>query len=1049
MSRGTDTPERTIAQRYALERELGRGGMGTVYLARDLKHDRRVAIKFLGGGAAGAGDAARFLAEIRIAARLNHPHILQVHDSGTADDELFYVMPHVEGASLRERLDRDRRMPLPDALRTACHVADALAYAHAHGVIHRDIKPENILLDRQDHAYVADFGLARALSSVASSRLTATGLTVGSPPYMSPEQAAGDEDLDGRSDLYSLGCVFFEMLAGQPPFSGGRAQNVLRQHLTEPPPSLRSRRADVPPELERVLHCLLAKDPDDRYATADELRDDLEGLLTTSASERGATAGTKSGRRRRLVAGLAAAAATGLVLLGVWSVIGAPSRLLPGTAAVDTARYAVLPLEGSAATGSHHLMLYEAFARWEDLDLADRLEVADIVARNAGARQLSGATALEAARQLRAGRYVHGSAEPLGDSILVDVGLFDAAENGRLIRSESLRLPARSSLSLAASYAGLADRLLFGSASAGISPGDETGTRSTTARQRYDDGLLALQRWDLAAADSLLSSAVAEDPAFASAHLWLAQVRNWSGDATERWAANAERALYEADALRERDRPLAAGLAALAAGRYPDACASFEVLRASGVHRFAAWYGLGECRSRDDRVVPDASSPSGWRYRSSYHAGVEAYRHAFEILPQSHIGFRGNEFGRVREILYTRGNRLRAGWASDDRSQPYEFLSYARLDADTLVFVPYPRDEWQDVEWDMDAARAANRQQRDIFGSIAAGWATDYPSSPDAAYAQAVALGMLGDPAALEWIARARALSPDPAQSMQLAGAEAWLQVRFAAGDAARLRRARELADSVLAFERVEGALDAGRLAPLAALIGRPVSAAGFARSAARGEARTHSFVHRSARATLAFASLAAPIDSIRSTEDATRDGIRHLPDSESAKRDATEQLLAQPAMLAFPAHVSPVLIELDALPPLLQAQAAFMRGDERTLDSLLATLRPLPPYPADFSPDVNYATARLLALAGDTTGAIRWLDTSLEALRWQQPDMLERLETAGVIGRTMALRARLADRTGDEVSARRWARAAVALWGEADPALRPALQGMRGIAGD
>ena len=241
--------------------------MATVYLAHDLKHDRKVAVKVLRPELVHALGPERFLREIATTANLHHPHILPLYDSGrrrTSGALLYYVMPFVEGESLRDRLKREKQLPLDDALRIAREVADALSYAHGHGVIHRDIKPENILLE-SGHALVADFGIARAVSTAGADRLTDTGLALGTPAYMSPEQAAGDRDVDGRSDLYSLGCVLYEMLAGQPPFSGPTVQSIARQHLTATPPPITQLRPAVPGVVAAALERALAKNPADRF----------------------------------------------------------------------------------------------------------------------------------------------------------------------------------------------------------------------------------------------------------------------------------------------------------------------------------------------------------------------------------------------------------------------------------------------------------------------------------------------------------------------------------------------------------------------------------------------------------------------------------------------------------------------------------------------------------------------------------------------------------------------------------------------------------------
>jgi serine/threonine-protein kinase len=255
-----------LAGRYTLERELGRGGMATVYLGQDLKHRRAVAVKVLRPELAGAIGPERFLREIEIAAGLSHPHILPLFDSGGLDGLFYYVMPYVEGESLRQRLDREGQLPIEDALRITREVGDALGCAHQLGFVHRDIKPENILLSH-DYAVVADFGIARAITAAGGQNLTQAGLALGTPSYMSPEQASSDSELDGRSDLYSLGCVLYEMLVGDPPFRGHSAQQILARHLMDPVPPPRTERASVPLAVERALLKALAKDPADRYAT--------------------------------------------------------------------------------------------------------------------------------------------------------------------------------------------------------------------------------------------------------------------------------------------------------------------------------------------------------------------------------------------------------------------------------------------------------------------------------------------------------------------------------------------------------------------------------------------------------------------------------------------------------------------------------------------------------------------------------------------------------------------------------------------------------------
>ena len=263
----SDVPQKlaaAVADRYVLEREVGAGGMATVYRARDLRHKRSVALKVMRPELSGPAGVARFLQEIELAANLQHPHILPVFDSGVVDlgdgsPMPYFVMPFVEGETLRQRLQRDQRLPIDLAVTIAGEVADALSYAHAHGVVHRDVKPENILLTG-GHAVVADFGVAKAIQvgvspekAEVSTRLTRAGLAIGTPLYMSPEQASADEAIDARSDQYSLGCVLYEMLAGEPPFTGPTNQSVIAKTLSAPRPHVGRVRSEVPPELEQVV----------------------------------------------------------------------------------------------------------------------------------------------------------------------------------------------------------------------------------------------------------------------------------------------------------------------------------------------------------------------------------------------------------------------------------------------------------------------------------------------------------------------------------------------------------------------------------------------------------------------------------------------------------------------------------------------------------------------------------------------------------------------------------------------------------------------------
>jgi len=270
-----------VAGRYEVERELGAGGMAVVYLARDVKHDRQVALKIFRPESSSGMGTERFLREIQVTAKLSHPNILPLYDSGEAGGLLYYVMPYVEGETLAGLLSREGELPIPQALQIAREVAEALAYAHSYGVVHRDIKPANIMLSG-GHAVVADFGIARALVEAGTKKLTETGMAIGTPAYMSPEQASASEHIDARSDVYALGCVLYEMLVGQPPFTGPTAQAILARQSMDAVPAPHIVRKSIPPDLEAVIYTALEKSPADRYHTATEL---VEALRAVASGE--------------------------------------------------------------------------------------------------------------------------------------------------------------------------------------------------------------------------------------------------------------------------------------------------------------------------------------------------------------------------------------------------------------------------------------------------------------------------------------------------------------------------------------------------------------------------------------------------------------------------------------------------------------------------------------------------------------------------------------------------------------------------------------------
>jgi serine/threonine-protein kinase len=439
-----------LGDRYEVERLVGEGGMATVFLAKDQRHGRKVAIKTLRAELAASIGAERFLREIRLAANLQHPNVLALYDSGEADGLLYYVMPYIEGESLRDRLNREQQLPLHDAVRITREAAEALAYAHAHGVVHRDIKPENILL-QDGHALVADFGIARAVDA-AGEKLTQTGMAVGTPHYMSPEQSLGADHADGRSDIYSLGCVLYELLAGQPPFDGPNSRAIMARHAMEQVPSIRIVRQTVPEELEDAVLQALEKTPADRFQKMSEMADLLADLEATVATRRTTSRGVPAVRRSTSGGVKAVRRSTPVAILGekwgsgvrLWSISAGLLAVLavggfaawrlavdPGaSAAEDTSiaknRLAVLYFEkGAGASDSLGYLadgLTEALIR--ELGGVSGLQ---IISSNGVRPYRTGNVPLQKiAQELEVGTLVQGDIAQSGDRLRVNVSLVDA-----------------------------------------------------------------------------------------------------------------------------------------------------------------------------------------------------------------------------------------------------------------------------------------------------------------------------------------------------------------------------------------------------------------------------------------------------------------------------------------------------------------------------------------------------------------------------------------------------------------------------------------------
>jgi serine/threonine-protein kinase len=609
----------SLGDRYRVERELGRGGMATVYLAQDLRHDRPVALKVI-HPELGAALGERFLREIRVAARLAHPHILTVHDSGVADGLLWYTMPVVDGESLRARLRREGPLPLDEAVRIGRSIAEALDFAHSQGVVHRDIKPENILLFGNE-SMVADFGIALAVDAADQERLTLTGLSLGTPAYMSPEQALGDSRVDRRSDIYSLGCVVYEMLAGEPPYTGPTPQAIVAKRLTGPPPALAVVR-DVPPALEQVIHQALARNPADRFASCREFAralGDSAGAPRAGPLAQGASRAAPATPRR------ARAIALALALLLVFAGVAAwvLHRRYRGAAPPSASRLAVLPF--SAPTTGPFVYLAEGMVDLLSRNLngvgeqatVDPGRVMSTVGGEKGGVQ-DVERARDFARRLGAGRYILGSVHAVGGHLRIQAELYREGDGA----PESIAQASAEgdSTALFALVDQLSAQLLVSGdqgQGARLAQTASLTTNSLPALKAYLDAERKLRaaRFDSAVAG--FQEATALDSSFALAHYRLGVAAMWHGR-MGLLAPSISRALSLADRLGARDRALLSAFADMARGapdraerqyreileKYPDDLeARFQLANVLYYYNAPRGRPPGEAREHYDRVL--------------------------------------------------------------------------------------------------------------------------------------------------------------------------------------------------------------------------------------------------------------------------------------------------------------------------------------------------------------------------------------------------------------------------------------------------------------
>lgn len=1031
-------PGTVVAGRYTLERVLGRGATAVVWLATDARERRQVALKVLLPELARDTDRDRFLREIRRTAQFRHERILSVLDSGEDGDIVWFALPWMSEGTLRGRLSRARQLPVDEAIHIAATLAGALGHAHAQGFAHLDVKPENVLFS-DGEAHLTDFGICRALERTVDERSTSLALIRGTPAYMSPEQAAGEAELDGRSDIFSLGCVLYEMLAGVAAFIGPTSTAVIAQRFTHPPRDIRIYRPVIPEALERILMRCLQVAPSDRYQRAADLERDLAAVDPDSAPRPGRTAEqlaqeaplVQPGPRRRVL--LASVAGAMALAAATWAL--APRMAgRAGTAATlpDTNRVAVWPFDAApeAAVGTverHAQLLRDALARWDGVELVDQFQIEDALSREADAPSLERTAALT--RALGAGRFVRGRTVVEGDSVTSHVVLYDA-DGPRTLLETRISVPADVP-EAARAFEIVAARLLLRSPGSDVDSLVRRGTaRSLSAAQAWLRGQAALRAWDLARADAEFAAVTSAVPDDAAAQLWLAQVRAWRGRPMESWSGAVRRATAADADLGARERALRIGLQALADSDYEAACAHYAAMAARNATDFAAWFGLGQCRTLDRVVVRDAASPSGWRFRASRHAAIAAYERAFSLLPTVYRGYEGSAFEGLRELLFL-SNRAATGFSLPDSAR---FLARPAWRGDSLAFIPVAFATFvagQDVP---DGFHEAIARQRQRFRAIAAGWSVALPRSSEAKEALAIALELLSNPAAIDTLRAARALTDDPTRQLALAASEVRLLLRFALpDDGVALRRASTLADSLLRHATANAPADNDRLATMAAVVGDCPAAARYAAASvpSAGYIGIPPHILQRTQSTLMRIVLACePAVPRQELEDLAARIQQLAREGGPDRQQLLDVVLLYRPVLLHPAPGEPLLTRVARAndTPLVRAALAVTASDTGAAKGLLAELVADRPGEPPGTPDIALIMVHLAHTMGDAATAERVAQQAVEAVADHDPSVLDDPVSIAALVRILEWGVADAPSRATSPAVRRWREALAAL---------------------
>ena len=1038
-------------------RLLGQGGMASVYLARERALKRLVAIKILDPDLATRPVfRARFQLEAETAAQLQHPNIVPIYRVGETGGLTYFTMGYVDGASLADLLKASGRLPLADALRIGREVAAALGAAHRRGIVHRDVKPQNVLIERETgRAMVTDFGIARVVADEAAAadadQLTGIGMVMGTPRYMSPEQASGTRDLGPASDLYALGIVLYEAIAGAYPYKFGSTPNYMVAHVSQAPIPLVARVGDVPREVEAVVLRLLAKEPDDRFDSAEQVVAALAAGHTAElrAAARPRRASMPGLIRSRIALALAVVA---LAVGGLALALGRSGSLPDG---VDPRRSILVgffsntrqdPALDWLRVGGVEL-LAQSLSRWEDLQVVDAERLLDLARRAelSDGAQLSQADVIGLARQAGVWTATTGSAVPRGrDSLLLTVKVYDVAAE-RLLATASAAAPADADLSPA--FKSLADQILrVAGAPRGAVADVEPPTRSIEAYRAYIEGIEARSRWELDRAQDAFTRAIRSDSSFALALYELSQIKFGADflSASDSFVVLADRAFRLADGRPPKERLLLTGYHHVVHARFGAAKQVYRELLARDSMIADAWAGLAAAEQYDLTLVRDARGRE--RVPASYTTALAAYRRALALDGSDHRLY-GNLASMLAQVSFEDDNYRIPGFADPPPGDVRTF-GYRRaktwfvplLIDTTIALVPADSLAARFRPATVDSLRASARTQA---LEVVRQW---LGIAPDEGVAHLLLVNLHRaegryDEAlvSLREAERLKAATPIPFLIYRL-----WLLL-----DAGRLQQAADLADSVTSVPELSDSLsrDAAvvtqALANALMLGGRPAEAEQLVRARARAMRNRgippsiqHFFDLSLAGLPLAVNTGAGTVsraDLVRAMTEMSR-VVAAAPDSERTALDEAmaAQVLSAAATLGDTALVRTWMARRPGPPRTgYAAWAAAVSGDAATAQRLLAvairdTAR---------APRHVWSMARTAELLGRQADAVR-LYAELDTLRYAT---IETVSTDWLIRvRAQAALGTLLENAGDTAGARRAYKRVLGLWRKADPILQP-----------